>query len=151
MYYYPCSPPPLVPYASLVPSTETACNQRTPFVLPEQRPSINSPLWISFVHGNISRCNGCKGKIGRIGKRPLPPPDDIVFRHREKVLFQNPNTGNFQVSREYRNVYYHAWKTCVAAHFTDFNSRVHIKVDEVKDRLSSVHTEHIAKEFNVNI
>ena len=55
-----------------------------------------------------------------MGKKPLPPPDDVVLRHKETIVFKNPNTGVFQASRDPRNVYYHAWKTCVAAHFSDF-------------------------------
>ena len=87
-----------------------------------------------------------------MGKKPLPSPDDIVLRHRETIIFQNPNTGNFQASYEPRNVYYHAWKTCVAAHFSDFNSAVHIKVEDgIKKDLTTVHIEHIAQEFSINI
>jgi hypothetical protein len=36
------------------------------------------------------------------------------MRHREQVLFQNPYTGFFQLSKELRNVYYHPWKTCLS-------------------------------------
>ena len=104
-----------------------------------------------FFRGNISRCNGCKGKIGRQGKKPLPPPDDVVLRHRETVVFQNPNTSIFQASHKPRNVYYHAWKTCVAAHFCHFNAAMHIRIEEVKESLTTVHIRHLAEKFNINI
>ena len=156
-YYPPCSPPPLIPSTSIFspsirPRSAIHIQTPTPFVQHEPRPSISSPLWLCFVRGNISRCNGCKGKIGRQGKKPLPPPDDVVLRHRETVVFQNPNTGIFQASHEPRNVYYHAWKTCVAAHFCDFNAAMHIRIEEeVKKSLTTVHIRHLAEEFNVNI
>ena len=155
MHYYPaCSPPPLIPSTSIFsPSAGPVSAQKpTPLVQHEPRPSVSSPLWLCFVRGNISRCNGCKGKIGRQGKNPLPPPDDVVLRHRETVIFQNPNTGIFQASHEPRNVYYHAWKTCIAAHFRDFNAALHIRIEEeVKKALTTVHLRHLAEEFNVNI
>ena len=89
------SPPPLVPIST------------------GSRPAVGDPFSVCFVQGNISRCNGCKGRIRRgEDKKPLPPPDDIVLRHMEFVIFQNPNTGMFQQTHTPRNVYYHAQKTC---------------------------------------
>ena len=52
-----------------------------------------------------------KGRIGR-----LSPPGDIVLQHKERVLFLNPNTGVYQLSCDYHNVYYHAQKSCVCPH-----------------------------------
>ena len=151
-HFFPaCSPPPLIPSTSMFSpfARPTSAQTPTPLLQRESRPSLSSPLWLCFVRGNISRCNGCKGKIGRQGKKPLPPPDDVVLQHRETVVFQNPNTGVFQASHEPRNVYYHAWKTCIASHFCDFNAAVHIKIDEeVKRALSTVHLRHLAEEFN---
>ena len=97
------------------------------------------------MKGNISRCNGCKNKIGR-----LPPPGDIVLQHKERVLFLNPNTGVYQLSRDHRNVYYHALTACAYPHFNDFSADVHIKVD-CSVELSSIHIQHMLKEFNINI
>ena len=156
MHYYPCPPPPLIPSAPVFSpphGPKSAVHIQTPTVVQQEpRPSVSSPLWLCFVRGNISRCNGCKGKIGRMGKKPLPPPDDVVLRHKETVVFQNPNTGNYQASYEPRNVYYHAWKTCVAAHFCNFNPAMHIKIEEaVKQGLTAVHIQHLAQEFNIKI
>ena len=40
--------------------------------------------------------------------KPLPSPNDLVIQHKEQVMFNNPNTGKYQLSRDYKNVYYHA-------------------------------------------
>ena len=75
-----------------------------------------------------------------------------MLQHKERVLFLNPNTGIYQLSRDYRNVYYHALNNCVCPHFNDFNADIHIKVDcFVKDKLSGVHVHHMLKEFNINL
>ena len=118
-HFFPaCSPPPLIPSTSMFSPFARPTSAQTPTSLlqSESRPSLSSPLWLCFVRGNISRCYGCKGKICRQGKKPLSPPDDVVLR---TVVFQNPNIGVFQASHEPRNVYYHAWKTCIASHFCD--------------------------------
>ena len=44
----------------------------------------------------ISRCNGCKRQIHRGDDRKLLlPPDNLVLRQMEFVIFQNRNTGIF--------------------------------------------------------
>ena len=53
------------------------------FVSPVQQdnlPSVYVPFWIFLAKGNISRCNGCKGRIGQ-----LSPPGGIVLQHKEWV------------------------------------------------------------------
>ena len=95
--------------------------------LPRERPCVETSF---FIFGNISRCNGCKGKICRDVNKKLLPPDDIVLGHKEFVVFQNPNSGIFEQSREKRNVYYHPWLTCIAPHFRDFNPDHHIIISE---------------------
>lgn len=61
-------------------------------------------------------------------KKPLAPPDDIVFGHKEYIINQNSKSGNFEQSREERNVYYHPWRTCIAPHFCNFDATGHITV-----------------------
>ena len=91
----------------------------------------HNPFWVCFVRGNISRCNGCKGKIGRkAAGKPLPPPGDLVLQYQEYVIFQNPKTGTFQQSQQLCNVYYHAQKTCVVPNFPGFNPAMNVKCDE---------------------
>ena len=137
-------PPPLVSYDS--PSLSAAAeNTVSPPV--QDKPPVQAPFWICFVKGNISRCNGCKRRIGR-----LPPLEDIVLQHKEKVLLLNPHTGNYQLSRDLHNVYHHTLKDCVCAHFNDFDADVHIKVDySVKVLLSDVHVQHMLDEFNLHL
>ena len=68
-----------------------------------------------------------------------------MLQHKERVLFLNPNTGVYQLSRDYRNVYY-------CPHFNDFSADTHIKVDcSVQGKLVDVHIQHMLKEFNINI
>jgi len=76
--------------------------------------NINYLFWFVFVSGNIARCQGCSGRIMRdAGGKPLPPPNDLVIQHKEQIMFNNPNTGKYQLSRDYRNVYYHARVNCI--------------------------------------
>ena len=43
-------------------------------------------FWVMMISGNISRCQGCSGKILRGGNgKPLPPPDNLVVQHKEHV------------------------------------------------------------------
>ena len=89
----------------------------------------------------VSRCNGCKGKILRdVNKRPLPFSDDIVFGHKEYVVFNNPRTGLYEQSRE-KNVYYHVRRSCVVPQFADFSSHHIIIPDNVMPLLQVQHKE----------
>ena len=117
----------------------------------EQRPIIESPFWVAFVFGNVSRCNGCKGRIRRApDNRPLPPPDNLVLGHKEYIVFSNPRTGRFEQSRDKRNVYYHPWKTCIIPNFVNFDPREHLVIaDDVKSKLLPSHMELLSFEFGV--
>ena len=67
------------------------------------------PFFLSFIKGNISRCAGCGLKdLRQIDGRPHPPPGDLCLQHKENVLFENPKSGKYQLSKELRNVYYYA-------------------------------------------
>ena len=67
---------------------------------------------------------------------------------RSHAVFQNPHTGTFQQSRQLRNVYYHAQKTCVSFVFPGFTTTVSVKCD-VKSRsaLCPQHKNHLLLEF----
>ena len=134
-------PPPLIPtpsdglplYNSLSPAfspmlSSQATSEPGPGMIcsQTQRPTVESPFWLAFIFGNVSRCNGCKGEISRDqNKKLLPPPDDIVFGHKEHVIFHNQRSGMFEQSHDKRNVYYHPWKTCIAPHFSNFDPKKH--------------------------
>ena len=142
-------PPPLVPIASPSSATLTATSPIHP--ASQQRPRVESPFWVTFMFGNVSRCNGCKGKIARDpNKKALPPPDDIVLQHKEYVIYQNSRTGHYEQSRDVRNVYYHPWKTCIASHFSDFQAANHIRVkSEVLQKFQIEHFTHFQTEFGL--
>ena len=70
--------------------------------------------------------------------------------HHQRVLFLNPHTGVYQLSRDCRNVYYHARNACVYPHFNDFCADIYIKVDH-SVQLSGVHVQHMLNEFNVDL
>ena len=94
---------------------------------------------------------GCKGKIFRgEGEKLLPPPDDLVLGHKEHVLYQNPHSGRFELSRDKRNVYYHSWRTCVAPYFRDFRPQIHITIHEnVRSKLLPAHKSFLKTEFGI--
>ena len=112
----------------------------------------NYLVWVMILSGNISRCQGCSGKIMRNSDgKVLPPPDDLVLQHKERVLFNNPKTGMYQLSSDHRNVYYHPRLSCVKPKFPFFNPGQHCRVN--KDtfvRLTQVHKDYIFKEFGIS-
>ena len=59
------NPSPILTYDSPC-SSETFQSAFVSSVQQEKLPSVNFPFWICFVKGNISRCNGCKNKIGPV-------------------------------------------------------------------------------------
>ena len=129
----------------------------SPFVsssrVSSQLPPIESPFWVAFIFGNVSRCQGCKGRIARSeDKSSLPLPDDIVLGHKEHVVYQNARSGMFEQSTDKRNVYYHPWRTCVVPHFALFNADVHIHIPPtVKDKLLPQHKALLGAEFGLTI
>ena len=105
-----CSPPPLIPAATTLPTPSHASQLHSPTPTYQQsqpqytcqqqlsRACVESPFWLTFIFGNVSRFNGCKGRILRSDdKKPLPPPDDLVLGHKEYVMFHNPHSGNFEL------------------------------------------------------
>ena len=115
--------------------------------------NLNYLFWIVIVSGNIARCQGCSGKIMRNSDgKPLPPPNDLVVQHKEQVMFNNPNTGKYQLSREYRNVYYHARLNCIQQKFPSFTPIQHCRIDQSTfARFTQAHKDFIAKEFGLKV
>ena len=82
------SPPPLIHASPEVSSHSSLPQLVSTGSQPNQlqQKLVETPFWVAFIFGNVSRCCGCKGKILRDdNKRPLPPPDDIVLGHKEYV------------------------------------------------------------------
>ena len=112
----------------------------------ETQSPAQDPFYLTFVKGNISRCNGCKKRNLRTPQgAPHPPPNDLCLQHKEFVVFENPHTGLHQLSHDLRNVYYHAQKQCIGEH-----ARI-IVPSEVRAKLNSVHMHHLMLEFGLNI
>lgn len=129
----PSQPPPLLhvsPGSSQSPSSDF---------------SVGQPFRLMFLNARISRCQGCRGQI----LQGCPSPQDLVFQHKEHVLFLNPNTGNWQLSRDLRNTYYHTLLRCLSAKHPDFTaSEIQVSCD-VRARLNSVHTSFLINEFGL--
>ena len=72
--------------------------------------SVGQLFYVQLLtNSRISRCQGCRGAI----EHGLHSPHNIVIQHKEHVLFQNPHTGNWQLSRDLRNTYYHPFLNCI--------------------------------------
>ena len=100
-----------------------------------------------LTNSRISRCQGCRGAI----EHGLHSPHNIVIQHKEHVLFQNPHTGNWQLSRDLRNTYYHPFLNCIAPKHPDFSSSELKVSQDVKDRLDSSHLQLLLSEFGLQI
>ena len=72
--------------------------------------TVGQPFCVMFLNAQISRCQGCRGTI----EQGQSSPGDIVLQHKEYVLFQNPRTGSWQMSKELRNTYYRPRMGCTA-------------------------------------
>lgn len=128
----------------------------TPFVMNSNAGASSSheqhPFFLTFVKGNISRCVGCGLKtLKQANGKLYDPPGDICVQHKEHVVFKNPRSGNFQLSRDLRNVYYHAKFCCITYKHPLFTSASLIISSDVKTKLSSVHTQYVFQEFGLTI
>ena len=139
--------------ATIVDTTGVAHDHNQVAMAPSN--TIDPPclFWVMIVFGNISRCQGCTERIMRgPGGKPLPPPGDLVLQHKEHVIFQNPKTGNFQLSCDLRNVYYHARLVCVRSKYSTFNGHQHLRIShDVQQCLTSQHKAYLAEEFSIRL
>ena len=115
----------------------------------EMQECEETPFYLVFVKGNISKCGGCgKKDLRDLSGKPHPPPEDLCLQHKEFIMFDNPHTGLRQRSHDQRNVYYHARKACAE------KNCCHPKViiaTEIRVRLSTIHMHHIMQEFGLEI
>ena len=142
------------PAAATVPfGNQTQCTGYQAHHLPPPPPLVHAPhvspssqpFWVMFVHGRISRCQGCRGQIERGS-----PPSDLVLQHKQQVLFQNPNDGQWQMSRDLRNTYYHPAMKCVTNSEPHFLPASDLKVsNDIKSRLLDCHCHLLLSEFGV--
>ena len=115
-------------------------------VSPGSNLPVGQPFRLMFYNSRISRCQGCRGQI-----QPCSSPHDVIFQHKEQVLFQNPNSGNWQLSRDLRNNYYHAKLQCLASKHPEFHSTEMTVSQDVKERLNHVHIFFLRQEFGLQL
>ena len=66
-------------------------------------------------------------------------------------MFQNPRSGIYQLSKDLRNIYYHANKLCVMAKSPNFNSLTDLKVSKnVRARLTSAHLQLLIDQLSLS-
>ena len=110
--------------------------------------SVGQPFAVMFQNArNNQRCQGCRGKI----EQGQPSPGDLVLQHKEHVLFQNPRTGSWQMSKDLRNTYYHPRMGCIAPRHPDFTfSEIQVR-DDVRERLimNRTHVSHLNGKFGL--
>ena len=106
---------------------------------------VGQPFRLMFLNTRISRCQGCRGQI----LQGYSCPRDLVFQHKEHVLFLNPNTGNWQLSHDLCNTYYHATFQCVSAKHTNFDASEILLSQDVIDQLSLSHKSFLNSEFGL--
>ena len=138
------------PYYSYFPSTSGYYFPSTSNAGPLQDHE-KQPFILAFVRGNISRCIGCGLKdLRQIDEKPHPPPGDLCIQHKENVIFENPRSGNYQLSKDKRNVYYHARFFCITKKCPDFGTGDLKIPSDVKTKLSDMHKMYISQEFHYN-
>jgi len=124
------APPPLIPahlspqYGStppgtLLPFVSSSCAIQSPSL---QRPPVETPFWVAFIFGNVSRCQGCKGRLARgENKTVLPPPNVLCIRtHALEFL-------NSLLTRETCTITL-ALGEHVVPHFANFNAIQHVHI-----------------------
>ena len=97
---------------------------------------------VHFISGNISVCNGCKGKY-----RPLGAPYDICLQHEEWRTF-TPQGSSRQHSR-FGNVYYHCSVPCVRVVWPSFIPDLVVVPLEIKAHLQQEHKDYLFVNFGV--
>jgi len=102
------------------------------------------PFRLHFIAGNISVCNGCKGKYKKLG-----PPHDICLQHEEWRTF-TPQGSNTCQSR-FANVYYHCSVACVMVVWPSFIPSAIVVPVEVQSRLLPEHKQWLYASFGVYV
>ncbi len=74
------------------------------------------PFYVCRKHGNISRCNGCRGIIDK-----EPPPNDLVIMHEECHYYPHPTTRQMVLSMTPKPKYYHFQLPCLRSKHPTFS------------------------------
>ena len=104
---------------------------------------VQQPFRICFVTGNISVCNGCKGKY----HKESGPPHDLCVQHEEWRTF-TPSGSTTQQSR-FGNVYYHCNVPCICAVWPSFVPSSIVVSPSIQAKLDGVHKQWLHTAFNI--
>jgi len=141
--WYPfCSSPMLFP--SLYPPMPTSAYV-SPTMSPGEIDPTSSgmyPFRVHFISGNISVCNGCKGRY-----RPLGAPYDICLQHEEWRTFTPQGSSKQQI--QFGNVYYHCSVPCVRVVWPSFIPQSVVVPLELKASLQPEHLNWLFANFGV--
>ena len=102
------------------------------------------PFRVCMIAGNISVCNGCKGRYKKVG-----PPHDICLQHEEWRTF-TPH-GSTTPQTRFGNVYYHCSVACVTAVWPCFIPSSILVPFEVQSRLLLEHKTWLYVTFGVSV
>mgnify|MGYP002803544051 CR=1 FL=1 len=72
--------------------------------------------FVCRIHGNISRCNGCRGIIDK-----QVPPNDLVIMHEECHYYPHPTTRQMVLSMTPKPKYYHFQLPCLKSKHPAFS------------------------------
>ena len=76
------------------------------------------PFYVCRIHGNISRCNGCRGIIDK-----ERAPNDLVIMHEECHYYPHPKTRQMVLSMTPKPKYYHFQLPCLKSKHPTFAFR----------------------------
>ena len=106
---------------SQLPNTQIpSCHPYMGCLSPENNQPLQSgkPFYVCRIHGNISRCNGCRGIIDK-----EPPPNDLVIMHEECHYYPHPKTRQMVLSMTPKPKYYHFQLPCLKSKHPTFAFR----------------------------
>ncbi len=149
----PMSSYPPVPMSSYLPmpSTYPSMPISSPYLHMHSTPSLSGmdptcggmyPFRLHFISGNISVCNGCKGRY-----KKLPPPHDLCLQHEEWRTF-TPQ-GSVSSQTRFGNTYYHCNVSCVFAVWPSFVPSSVVIPIEVQACLLPEHKQWLYVNFGV--
>lgn len=98
---------------------------------------------LKFINSRISKCQGCKGLLRRPGTSLPDPPHDLIVSRLECRPYMNPDK-TVKTPKTPSNAHYHLRIECLKAVDPGFNLHGLVIPEDVKDKLSSQHKEHLS-------
>lgn len=112
-------------------------------------PNVN-PFYIKFITGNIRVCQGCKGSLKTTDNRIPTPPFDTAAARAENRPFRDVLSGNLITPKRATVYHYHCHPQCIRAVEPHFVLSSILIPNDVKQRLTYVHKEHLTTLFNIS-